>query len=207
MTEADTANAARSRFAIILLFVIFAAPVILAWLVYYVFPEWQPSGSTNHGQLVDPVRPLPSFRLDTVSNGVIDETFLRGKWTLVYWIAGDCDASCIEQLYRLRQVRLAQGKNIDRLQRLMLWADRDVSESRRTDVQRLYPGLVIAPVAEAPQKELTRVFALDAADVLKGRRAYLVDPLGNLMMVYEPEDDPGGMIKDLEKLLKWSGLG
>lgn len=207
MTETDTASAGRSRLALVLLFLIFAAPVILAWLVFYVVPEWQPSGTTNHGQLVEPVRPLPPFQLDTVANGFIDETFLRGKWTLVYWLEGDCDDDCMQQLFTLRQVRLAQGKNIDRLQRLMLWAEQDASGTAADAVQQHYPGLVIAPATAAEQSHLLRVFAVDGADVLTARRAYLVDPLGNLMMFWQPGDDPAGIIKDLEKLLKWSGLG
>ncbi|MCO6413169.1 MAG: hypothetical protein J5I92_10530 [Thiogranum sp.] len=207
MTEIDTAPVGRSRLALVLLFAIFAAPVILAWLVFYVFPEWQPSGTTNHGQLVEPVRPLPGFELETVADGTIDETFLRGKWTLVYWSGGACDDDCMQQLFTLRQVRLAQGKNIDRLQRLMLWAERDGTGGGTDTVQQHYPGLVIAPVTAAEHSQLLEVFALDDADVLTARRAYLVDPLGNLMMLWQPGDDPAGIIKDLEKLLKWSGLG
>lgn len=207
MIETKTAHAGRSRLALVLLFVIFAAPVILAWLVFYVVPEWQPSGTTNHGRLVEPVRPLPAFQIATVANGTIDETFLRGKWTLVYWLGGNCDEACMQQLFTLRQVRLAQGKNIDRLQRLMLWAKQDASSAGTDAVQQHYPGLVIAPAIAAEQSHLLGVFAVDGADVLTAGRAYLVDPLGNLMMFWQPGDDPAGIIKDLEKLLKWSGLG
>lgn len=207
MIETKTAHAGRSRLALVLLFVIFAAPVILAWLVFYVFPEWQPSGTTNRGQLVEPVRPLPAFQLETVANGTIDETFLRGKWTLVYWLGGSCDEECMQQLFTLRQVRLAQGKNIDRLQRLMLWAEQDAGGAGMDAVQQHYPGLVVAPAIAAEQSHLLGVFAVDGADVLTARRAYLIDPLGNLMMFWQPGDDPAGIIKDLEKLLKWSGLG
>ncbi len=156
---------------------------------------------------MEPVRSLPPFRVDSVAHGEIDKTFLRGKWTLVFWQAGACGEDCIQSLYVLRQVRLAQGKNIDRLQRLMLWAGDGVNGQQRAGVQQHYPGLVVAPVTAAVRHDLAQVFTLDDADVLRAGRAYLVDPLGNLMMVYERGDDPRGMIKDLEKLLKWSGLG
>ena len=36
---------------------------------------------------------------------------------------------------------------------------------------------------------------------------YLIDPNGNWLMYYTPEDEPGGMLKDLKKLLKLSGIG
>jgi hypothetical protein len=38
-------------------------------------------------------------------------------------------------------------------------------------------------------------------------RVYFIDPLGNLMMYYRPDADPGGMLKDLRKLLKYSKIG
>ena len=40
-----------------------------------------------------------------------------------------------------------------------------------------------------------------------GGRIYLVDPMGNLMMFYEPDADAKGMVKDLERLLKISYVG
>jgi hypothetical protein len=36
---------------------------------------------------------------------------------------------------------------------------------------------------------------------------YLVDPLGNAMMVYAPETDPRDILKDLKKLLRVSKVG
>jgi hypothetical protein len=36
---------------------------------------------------------------------------------------------------------------------------------------------------------------------------YLVDPLGNLMLRFPPDPDPARMIKDLERLLKYSRIG
>jgi hypothetical protein len=35
----------------------------------------------------------------------------------------------------------------------------------------------------------------------------MIDPLGNLMMYYEPTDEPNGILRDLRKLLKWSQIG
>ena len=36
---------------------------------------------------------------------------------------------------------------------------------------------------------------------------YLVDPLGNLMMRFPRDPDPSKMLKDLQRLLKYSGIG
>lgn len=197
----------RSRLSLLLLLAIFAAPVVLAWLAFYVFPEWRPAGTANHGQLITPLRPLPAFRIETLSGDSIDETFLRGKWTLVYLMQGACAEPCVTQLYNLRQVRLAQGKNIDRVQRLILWNPAGVGPEQRAELVEHFPGQVVAPLADQPPGALLEVFVLDEQDPLQAGRVYLVDPLGNLIMNYQPGDEPRGMIKDLERLLKYSGLG
>ena len=197
----------RSRLSLLLLLAFFAAPVVLAWLAFYVFPEWRPAGTSNHGQLITPLRPLPAFEVETLSGDRIDETFLRGKWTLVYLVQGACAERCVRQLYNLRQVRLAQGKNIDRIQRLLLWERADLRPGQRTELTEHFPGQVMAALPDRVPPELLETFVLDEQDPMRAGRVYLVDPLGNLMMSYQPEDEPSGMIKDLERLLKYSGLG
>jgi hypothetical protein len=197
----------RSRLSLLLLLGVFGAPVVLAWLAFYVFPDWRPAGTSNHGQLIAPLRPLPAFEFETLSGDRIDETFLRGKWTLVYLAQGACAEPCVRQLYNLRQVRLAQGKNIDRIQRLMLWERAVLRPGQRAELAEHFPGQVMAALPDRVPAELLETFALDEQDPMRAGRVYLVDPLGNLMMSYQPEDKPRGMIKDLERLLKYSGLG
>jgi cytochrome oxidase Cu insertion factor (SCO1/SenC/PrrC family) len=203
----DPAARRRSRLSLIFVLGMFAAPLAIAWLVLSVFPEWAPTGRINHGELVTPVRPLPAFQLRTLTGESLDETFLRGKWTIVYLAQGSCDRLCVEGLYNIRQVRLAQGKNIDRLQRLLLWNDVGVSAEQRLELQEHFPGQVIVPMSEQGSPALLETFVLDTRQPLEAGRIYLVDPLGHLMMRYEPEDESRGMIEDLERLLKYSSLG
>ncbi len=203
--KTTTDQKARKRFSLLMLLAIFMAPLLLALLLFYVFPEWRPVGTSNHGKLVTPVRPLPPFVMESLDGDRVDETFLRGKWTLVYLLRGRCDDHCAEQLYNIRQVRLALGKNIDRLQRLLIWESDGVGAEDQLALQKHFPGQVIVPLSG--QQGLVDAFSLDEQQALLARRIYLVDPLGNLMMTYEADDEPRGMIKDLERLLKYSGLG
>lgn len=188
---------------------IFAAPVILAWLIYFVFPAFRPTGTMNHGELVVPARPLPAFHLQGIGTDTVDRNFLRGKWTFVYLTEGACEKPCVDQLYKMRQVRLTQGKNINRLQRLFLWNPKGVGEAQRLELAEHFPGLVIGNMQSADQADgLLETFRLgDGADPYSSGRLYLVDPMGNLMMGYEPDTVPRGITKDLERLLKYSGLG
>ena len=202
----DGAARTRARASLLIIFGMFAAPVVLAWLLFFGFPEWVPTATSNHGTLIEPIRPLPAFRLQNLSGDNVDAGFLKGKWTFVYLHEGDCDSSCVQQLYKIRQVRLTQGKNIDRLQRLMLWQAGSVDKERRDELQQHFPGQVTA-ILPGEESTLLQAFSVDGQTALGLDRIYLVDPLGNLMMLYEPGSEPRGMIKDLERLLKYSGLG
>jgi len=206
-TQAPDAGArTRARASLLIIFALFAAPVALAWLLFFVFPEWVPTATTNNGTLIEPIRPLPGFHLKSLSGNDIDADFLQGKWTLAYLHKGACDPGCVEQLYQVRQLRLSQGKNIDRLQRLMLWQAEGVDEARRNDLQQHFPGQIIA-LLPGDERRLLEAFNVDGQAPMGQERIYLVDPLGNLMMLYEPGSEPRGMIRDLERLLKYSGLG
>lgn len=197
----------RNRASLLLIFALFAAPVVTAWLLFFVFPDWVPTSSSNHGTLVEPVRLLPPFHLPALSADAVESEVLQGKWTFVYIHRGACGNACIQQLYRMRQLRLTQGKNIDRLQRLMLWDAGGVEKAQRDELQQHFPGQVTAILSGDTATPLLAAFDVDAQPPLTSGRLYLVDPLGNLMMMYGADNEPRGIIKDLERLLKYSGLG
>ena len=57
-------------------------------------------------------------------------------------------------------------------------------------------------------ESIAGIFTLEAGDLpLNAGRLYLIDPLGNLMMSYPSGTDPVGIIKDLKRLFKYSGIG
>ena len=139
---------------------------------------WSPGRPGNYGELVPP-RPVPAAPFAE----------LRGKWVLVSADAAACDAYCEKKLYFMRQVRRAQGKDMGRIERLWLVSG-----------------------AGAPRAELlaaiegTRVVALEDP-AFSREHIYLVDPLGNLMLRFPRDPDPSRMIKDLQRLLRYSRIG
>lgn len=185
----------RSRVTLVMIFALFALPLALAWLLNFA-GDFEPGRTVNSGHLIQPVRPVADVVLRNIRGGDQSTVSLRGKWTLLVRQAGDCDDSCRRVLYVLRQVRLAQGKNIDRVQRLML-LDKAEAPVWADEVAQHFPGLVLAHVASTSE---TAVFP-------PAGKIYLVDPLGNLMMEYALDADPRGMIKDLERLLRASYIG
>jgi cytochrome oxidase Cu insertion factor (SCO1/SenC/PrrC family) len=182
----------RGRLIAAAIFALCAAPLVAALVAYHFFP---PSGRTNYGELLDP-RPMPRTVLQRIDGGSFSLAELEGKWVLLQADDADCGSLCQEKLYHMRQVRLAQGRNMDRIERvwLVLGAGRPAPEAA--------PFLDGAIVARAAPELVAALPATGVRD-----HVYLVDPRGNVMLRFPKHADPKRMIRDLERLLKYSGIG
>lgn len=199
-----TDNTPHSRSRFWMLVAVFFAPLLVAFVLYYA-GGWRPAGSTNHGDLIDPPRPLPTASLNSPQGQALPPEMLHGKWTLIYIAASQCDSRCREALTLMRQTRLALNDDLLRVQRLLL-ATEPCCEQAYLDEQ--HPGLITARADDAAGKAFVAVFPLyDHQPVEQAGRIYLVDPLGNLMMSYAPDAQPRGLLEDLKKLLKLSHIG
>jgi len=198
----------RQRRALIGLALLFFAPLALAFLLYY-GTGWRPGGHVNHGQLIEPPRPLPATSLPRVAaegaaGAMTGPDLLTRKWTLLYVGSGACGQRCKTELYDTRQVRIALNRDMDRVQRVF------IAQGSCCDVKFLHeqhPDLIT--VLATPEADrllaLLRISAGD--DPASADRVYLVDPLGNLMMFYAPGARPKGMLEDLKRLLGLSQIG
>ncbi|MFM7067590.1 MAG: hypothetical protein ACKO0U_12305 [Gammaproteobacteria bacterium] len=184
----DSAAQARSRRTLVLLACLFFVPLLVATLLYKT--GFGPQGRVNHGELVDPARPLPA--------GVL----VPGKWNLLL-VAASCDATCGETLYRTRQVRLLLKGDAERVVRILLTGD--ATAPLPASARDAGNGLRTASLSGADGAQLDA--ALKAAAGNPGLRLYLVDPLGNLVLHYPPGFDNAGLLKDLKKLLGLSSIG
>jgi cytochrome oxidase Cu insertion factor (SCO1/SenC/PrrC family) len=182
----------RSKF--LLLIGLFAVPVVAAYLSYF---GLRPAGHTNYGELI-PVTPLQHTAGAAHDGTAMDIETLRGKWVMVYVGPTRCDATCAQQLYLVRQTRIALGKEQSRIERL--WVLTDASKVDAAVLQE-YPGLHVW----RPGDELF-VGQFPATHDPAGH-IYLVDPLGNLMLRFPVQPDPKLMLKDLKLLLKASQIG
>lgn len=133
--------------------------------------------------------------------------FLLGMWTLLYIGDADCDAVCIDSLYKMRQIRIAQNENMKRVQTLFLLQGDALPQELVLRLAEEYRDLTVVPVSAAQAGQIAPFFAIDDAGMEAAERVYFIDPLGNLMMYYGPDADPAGMLKDLRKLLKFSRIG
>jgi hypothetical protein len=174
-------RAARAK--LLLLLAVFASPAVAAWLSYL---YWQPAHFSNYGILLSP-QPLELPSLVDEAGNTKPWRALRGKWVLLVVAPGGCDAQCNENTYLARQVRLAQGRERQRIERVFLGPERPIDW----------------PYAE----DAYRVAMRQSPDVLANGGLFLVDPLGNLMMAFPAKAQGEGVIRDLRRLLKASRMG
>jgi cytochrome oxidase Cu insertion factor (SCO1/SenC/PrrC family) len=180
-----------NRIKLLLLIGLFALPVAASYLAYYV---WQPTARKNYGELIKQVDVrLTGVGLDGRPGDVAG---LKGKWVLVYVGSGQCPKTCQDLLYYMRQTRTAQGKEMDRVERLWLLTD-EVAPT--PELQAYHAGLHYLKSAASPVGQFVGSET--------GGYLYMIDPLGHLMMRWPQNPDPRRMIKDISLLLKASQIG
>jgi hypothetical protein len=176
---------------------LFLLPLAVSFWMY--FNGWGPGARANHGELIQPPRPLPATLLPQ-PDGTPASVLPDGKWLLVYVGGGDCTASCRQALWVMRQSRLALGHEMTRVERAMLataaCCDREYFE-------REHAGLAVFDATGAEAASLVAHFPAGARE----HSIYIVDPLGNLLIRFDARGNPKGFLADLKKLLKLSHIG
>jgi hypothetical protein len=113
---------------------------------------------------------------------------------------GACATACQKQLFALRQLRLMQGKDMDRIERVWLIGDREPLD---TLIIREFDG---THMLRADGAAVAKWLPVDAGTT-PADHIYLIDPLGHLMMRFPKDLEPRKAYKDLYKLLKASSVG
>jgi hypothetical protein len=177
------------RRTLYILIALFFLPLAAAFILYYGV-GWRPSGGTNHGELLQPMRQLPE-----------DAAPLRDKWALVYIGDGSCNADCRVALVFARQTRLSLNQEMTRVNRALLAIDNCCDLAY---LDKEHDGIKVFDVSEPESRDglLAMVPAKDLQHSL-----FVVDPLGNIVMRYDVRDSPRGLLDDLKKLLKLSHIG
>lgn len=186
------------RWKLFAILAVCAAPMVFSYLTYYVI---KPTGRTNYGAILDPrLYPLPKLGGSLLGGQATELEAYRGKWIMLQVDSGACAEICQKKLYDMRQLRLIQGKEMDRIERVWLLTD---EQPLATELIRNYDGMHIIKVNLAA---LTAWLPTESATQVSDH-IYMIDPLGNLMMRFPKDADPQKMKKDIAKLLKASAIG
>jgi len=196
MAEGDQAGGGKpprprlARHPLFWIAVIALAPIIASYSVYYFFPQ---APSANYGKLL-PIAPIEGIAGARVDGSPFRLDELRGRWVLVALGSGAGDAGCERRLYATRQARTMQGKEQERIVRVLLFTG---DHEPPPGLLAQHPGLVVARIPDALGAKFPGGTGL----------LYLVDPLGNLVLTYPADPDIKGIAKDLARLLKASQIG
>ncbi len=182
------------RIQLFLISLVFFGPLILAAWMYFSGTGFRPDGRSNHGELLEPL-----VNIGDALPGAATLEHNDGHWLLVYSNTGDCDAACEFALLTLRQSRLMLGKEMDRLRRVFLHGD---TAPDTVFLSSEHPGLITLK-----DGKLSGLLEKKRPRELMAGGYFLIDPLGNLVMYFRPDIDPGDMVEDINHLLELSRIG
>jgi hypothetical protein len=192
----------KNRLLIVLIFGMAIIPFLLAWIMGGKAPFI--AGKTNKGQLISPVVPtdrsdltgLDSFSADNIAE-------LKGHWVMLNAIPqAECNKICLEAIHKTKQLRLMLNKDLTRTRRAVIFIA-DVKPELAN--QWLADDKVLLKVK--PSAALASKIGVIGKGTIPEGMLLLMDPLGNLMMQYEPGFDPYKVKSDLMHLLRISQIG
>lgn len=188
---------------ILLLAVLFSLPYLFAFAYFQYKDAFPQSQTTNHGDLISPVRAITQIPL-IGRKGEDINAFLKKKWVLLTVAKSSCDEVCQANLYHIRQIHRGMSGDGVRVEKLLVLSDsEDLSgmEGKLKD----YPNIRVATGSAESVQAFIQLLK-DPNEVVENG-IYMIDPLGNYMMSYPAKFDANLIIKDLERLLKVSQVG
>jgi len=192
----------RSNKTFWILAVVFLLPYIGAFTYYFAGDRLPAMQTSNRGELIVPVRSLGALEFDLYQGTSANINDYEGKWLVLSIAGAECGEDCLHNLYMMRQVRKALSKDRFRVKRAMLFSG--AAESLQ-DIIVEYEG---TDVWLGPQVNVKKLLAIvDPENQGVDGRLYIIDPLGNVMMRYQPQNDPKDLLKDLKRLMKVSKAG
>jgi hypothetical protein len=197
-----TSQQRKNRLFILLIFGMAIIPFFLALALKGNAPFIE--GKTNKGQLIAPVVATERVDLtgfDTFSVENIAE--LPGHWVMLNVVPNDdCNAVCLDAIHKTKQLRLMLNKDLTRTRRVVVFF-KDIQPEVAN--QWLQDDKVLLKVK--PSTTLSTKISKITNGTIPDGMLLLMDPMGNLMMRYEPGFDPYKVKSDLMHLLRISQIG
>lgn len=190
----------KNRRTILLLFGMTIIPFCIAWY----FSSLPPSKTTNNGELIIPVvatEKTDFIGFDKFSSDNVNE--LSGHWLIANLIpTQDCKELCRDAIHKSKQLHLMLNKDLTRVRRVAILL-KDSEPEKAMGWWKDDTRLLRFKTSEALASKIRQI----RKGVIPDGMLFLIDPLGNIMMQYEPGFDPYKVEKDLKKLLNVSQIG
>jgi cytochrome oxidase Cu insertion factor (SCO1/SenC/PrrC family) len=181
----------KARIYLIIILFLFTTPFIASWYLVFFTDFKKNDQGVEHGELIVPVLKVGPIYAQSINSQEVRE--LKDKWILTGFTQERCDDRCEQLLYKLRQIRLAIGKDIDKVDRLVISID-----NLQSHVEQ-YKGQNI--IVDPDERDRLYVLFQQVENFDQGS-IFLIDPYGFLMMQYDFDAEPKGIIRDIERLIK-----
>jgi len=170
-----------------MLLAMFILPIAFGTLFFYANPNYFSESTVNYGELVRPV--IATEEGDIEIDGGAS---LQGVWTMVY-VSSRCDDVCEKAVVDMKTIRTLMNADMRRIQRMIIIENNSTPTVNDETLIK----------AKITSEKLTKSLKKYAENAI-----YLIDPIGNIMLYYEPQNiDIRLVIKDLKRLFKYSRIG
>jgi len=164
----------------------------------------------NYGTIISPLKQVADLKLKTLENTDFSFSSLKGKWVMVSIGSSYCEELCQKNMYHMRQIKKATGKDRDKVERVFLLTDMSDIELFKNKIIEYHGMHVIQNTGDEYNKFLssfsfTQKDSNEAQNITDG--IFFIDPLGNYMMGYPSGADATKILSDLQRLLKVSRAG
>ena len=170
-----------------MLLAMFIMPIAFGTLFFYANPNYFSESTVNYGELVRPV-----IATDDTDIEIDGSASLQGIWTIAY-VSSRCDEACEKAVSDMKTIRTLMNADMRRIQRMIIIEN---NSTPTVNDETLIKARITSEKLTKSLKKYTE------------NAIYLIDPIGNIMLYYEPQNiDIRLVIKDLKRLFKYSRIG
>jgi cytochrome oxidase Cu insertion factor (SCO1/SenC/PrrC family) len=193
MNDASQRQRRNNRLVLLAILALFLGGLIVAGALR--FSGWQPAGTKNNGELLQPPGDLRAVVPRLADGSAYRWNPDARLWRIVVAPPVGCSDACVALSRELDTVWRLFGKDADRVH--VLWLGEPPAGAVRNAATR-----VVVPSAQL-RAGLPRPDSAPGEAARAGAPVvYVVDPNGFVVLRYAPGFDPAGLRADLAKLLK-----
>jgi hypothetical protein len=131
----------------------------------------------------------------------------NGKWLMLYFHPGVCHQGCQKALHNLRHIREALDQNKQRVQRGILTYPNLANEiGIHMMIEQRYPGTRHFTVSKSRLRRIIEKQVMIHYALMPGA-LYIVDPKGDFVLCFKPNEKPSQVYHDINVLLNLSEIG
>jgi cytochrome oxidase Cu insertion factor (SCO1/SenC/PrrC family) len=196
------ANSKRNPYTVWFVVIAFIAPVVLAYIMFFFVDV---KSFVNHGEILNPIVHIASFKLKDENNDLVPEGDLTYKWRLISFLGKDCDEQCETRLYDTRQIHTLLAKDQHRLMRMFVHLE-PAGDPLIKLIEQTHPNVIHVNGDADTIIDALGANVREGAGIMNNE-TYIMDPMGNVMMRFTQDQPSKNFLYDLKKLLKASQIG